>query len=151
MWSIGPQFAKIVPMNRRVLISLLCLSLAGLAPAPLAACAMLMAPESNCAPAAPRMSQTAEHCGHAVASPEINAQSLRSRPSKLPCCEWSASPAADATSGSAKFSLSAATLAIANGPQVITGLLLAQGSAPDETAPMVLPPDRQSLLSVFLI
>lgn len=151
IWIFSSQFAKMKVMKRRLLISVLCLSLASLAPAPLAACAMLMAPESNCAPGAKAPAAKAEHCEGMSASEDASQDSIRAGASKRACCEWNATPATDANAGSGKVNVPAVALAIQSGPEATSIGMMEKGFAPSEQELFNSPPDRQSLLSVFLI
>jgi hypothetical protein len=138
-------------MKRRLLISMLCLSLAGLAPAPLSACAMLMASPTDCAPAPAESAPTASHCEQAVSAKGTNQDTLRANASELPCCTSKAAPVPDAGAGLGKVNFTQASASPESGPQAIAGHALERPISQTDLEQFTSPPDRQPLLCTFLI
>jgi hypothetical protein len=138
-------------MKRRLLISMLCLSLASMAPAPLSACAMLMASPTDCAPAQAVPDPTASHCEQAAASKGTNQKQLQAAASELPCCKLTAAPVPDAGAGLGKVNFTQAAAWPESGPQAIAGHALERPISQTDLEQFTSPPDRQPLLCTFLI
>jgi hypothetical protein len=141
---------ELVHMRRRILISMLCLCLASLAPAPLSACAMWMALPADCAPAA---TPVVSHCEEmaAVKAGEENSASLRANPLGLPCCQLAAAPVPDASANAGKSKVAPADATLVRAPQVSFAKVFERAASQAEYAQFDSPPDQQSLLCTFLI
>lgn len=138
-------------MQRRLLISMLCLSLAGLAPVPLSACAMLMASPADCSPAPAKAAPAVSHCEQAATAEGANQDTFQADASKLPCCELRAAPAPDASAGISKVNVAPASASLEDGPQAVPSQALDRTIAQTEFEQFTSPPDRQPLLCTFLI
>lgn len=138
-------------MKRRLLISMLCLSLASLAPMPLSACAMLMAAPSGCARAAADPPASTSHCEQAFAAEGTNQDTLHTGTSELPCCKLTAAPVPDTGAGIAKVDVAPAFTSLEEVPQAIAVKTLERTAALIDLEQFALPPDRQPLLCTFLI
>jgi hypothetical protein len=141
-------------MQRRILVSMLCLSLASLAPMPLSACAMLMALPTECAPALADKAPQVSHCEHTMVSgtqADENAATLQANTSQLPCCQLTSAPSPDASAGAAKVKVVPANAPLTNAPQANTTKIFDRAAARAEHQQFTSPPDRQPLLCTFLI
>ena len=135
-------------VRKRVLISVLCLSVASLAPTPLSACAMLMALPANCAPEA-KAANPASHCEQ-MATPPGSDTDLYANPSALPCCQVSSSPTPDAGSGAAKTTVSSPVASLRDATLHSATIVFERATAASPVQ-FPSPPDQQSLLCTFLI
>jgi len=138
-------------MQRRLLISMLCLSLAGLAPVPLSACAMLMAAPSGCGPAAADLPASTSHCEQAFAAKETNQHTLQPGTSELPCCKLTAAPIPDTGAGISKVNFAPAYASLEVAPQAIAVKTPERTAAQIDLEQFASPPDKQPLLCTFLI
>jgi len=130
---------------------MLCLSLAGLAPAPFSACAMLMASPTDCTPTPAKSAPAASHCEQAVSSEGTNQDNVQAAATELPCCTLTAAPVPDAGAGLGKVNVAQASTSLENETQAIPGHAVERTIAQTELEQFTSPPDRQPLLCTFLI
>ena len=141
-------------MRRRILLSMLCLSLASLAPTPLSACAVMMTLPTECAPAHVRAASHGSQCEQAMASGtqvDENSAQLRAKASQLPCCQLIAAPVPDASAGISKIKVASAVAALEIVTQASTTKIFERTTAQIQRELSASPPDRQPLLCTFLI
>ena len=129
---------------------MLCLSLAGLAPMPLSACAMWMAAPANCA-LANDSAESSSQCESAMDMAGMGQDSIQAGASKLPCCELVAAPLPDASAGISIVKVTPAVPSEVSSQQMISIKLFEQAAAVSDVKQFATPPDTQPLLCTFLI
>jgi len=143
-------------MLRRLMIAVICASLAGLAPVPLSACAMLTQLPADCWPAAPAAEGKAKvaHCEQMVESATATSNEKAARwagTAERSCCSLTAAPVPDTSTG-ANSTVTASAPELSKQSESANLSPVSPEPIPQASqGPIVSPSERQPLLCTFLI